>query len=120
MVKAAYFGTKDAQKVLFDGEMFVVITYKEGGHLTAMYKIELEIPTKIDNGANVNVLPKAFYYQYPILYSLPKVKASMQPILTGNGTIPAYFWMDIPLIIHGLTIQMRCIVCNSMAGHGML
>ena len=57
MVEATYFTMEKVQKVLFDGEMYAVITYHEGGHLKAIYKNELEIPTAIDNGANVNVLP---------------------------------------------------------------
>ena len=120
MVEATYFTTEKAQKVLFDWEMYAVITYHEGGHLKAIYKNELEIPTAIDNGANVNVLPKAFYDQHPQLHELPKIKANMQPIMTGNGTIPAYFWMDIPLTIQGVEIQLRCIICDSTAGHGLL
>ena len=120
MVEAAYFTTEKAQKVLFDGEMYAVINYQEGGHLTAIYKNELEIPTAIDNGANVNVLPKAFYDQHPQLHELPKMKANLQPIMTGNGTIPAYFWMDIPLEIQGIALQLRCIICDSTAGHGLL
>ena len=110
MVEATYFTNEKAQKVLFDGEMYAVINYVQGGHLTAIYKNELEIPTAIDNGANVNVLPKAFYDQHPQLHELPKMKANMQPIMTGNGTIPAYFWMDIPLDIQGIVIQLRCII----------
>ena len=120
MVEATYFTNENAQKVLFDGEMYAVIKYQEGGHLTAIYKNELEIPTAIDNGANVNVLPKAFYDQHPQLHELPKMKANMQPIMTGNGTIPAYFWMDIPIEIQGIVIQLRCIICDSTAGYGLL
>ena len=119
-VEATYFTTVKVQKVLFNGEMYAVIEYQEGGHLKAIYKNELEIPTAIDNGANVNVLPKAFYYQHPQLHELPKIKANMQPIMTGNGTIPAYFWMDLPLTIQGIYIQLHCIVCDSTAGHGLL
>ena len=44
----------------------------------------------------------------------------MPPIMTGNGTIPAYFRLDIPLEIQGVIIQLRCIVCESTAGHGLL
>ena len=120
MVEAAYFTTEKAQKVLFDGEMDAVLKYTEGGRLKAIYKNELEIPTAIDNGANVNVLPKAYYDQHQVLQELPKIKANMPPIMTGNGTIPAYFWIDIPLEIQGVMIQLRCIVCESTAGHGLL
>ena len=120
MVEATYFTTEKAQKVLFNGEMYAVIAYQEGGHLKEIYKNELEIPTAIDNGANVNVLPKVFYDQHPQLHELPKIKANMQPIMTGNGTIPAYFWMDLPLTIQGIHIQLCCIVCDSTAGHGLL
>ena len=120
MVEATYFTTQNAQKVLFDGELYAVINYNEGGHLTAIYKNVLEIPTAINNGANVNVLPKAFYDQHPEFHELPKVKANMQPIMTGNGPIPAYFWTDIPITIQGVSIQLRCIVCDSTAAYGLL
>ena len=120
MVEAVYFTTEKAQKVLFDGEMYAVINYAEGGRLKAIYKNELEIPTAIDNGANVNVLPKAYYDQHQELQELPKIKANMPPIMTGNGIIPAYFWIDIPLEIQGVVIQLRCIVCESTAAHGLL
>ena len=85
-----------------------------------MYKNELQIPTFIDNDASVNVLPKAFYDQHKILHTLPKVSANMQLIMTGNGAIPAYFWIDIPLEIQGIHLQLRCIVCDSTVGHGLL
>ena len=120
MVEAVYFDTHKAKKVLFNGEMYAQFEYDEGGNLKAMYKNELEIPTFIDNGASVNVLPKAFYDQHKILHKLPKVSANMQPIMTGNGAIPAYFWIDLPLEIQGIYLQLCCIVCDSTAGHGLL
>ena len=84
MVEAVYFDTNKAKKVLFDGEMYTQFEYSEGGNLKAMYKNELEIPAFIDNGASVNVLPKAFYDKHQILHALPKVSANMQLIMTGN------------------------------------
>ena len=120
MVEAVYFDTHKAKKVLFDGEMYTQFEYNEGSNLKAMYKNELEIPAFIDNGASVNVLPKAFYDQHKILHKLPKVSANMQPIMTGNGAIPAYFWIGLPLEIQGIHLQLCCIVCDSTAGHGLL
>ena len=66
------------------------------------------------------MLPKAFYDQHKILHKLPKVSVNMQPIMTGNGAIPAYFWIDLSLEIQGILLQLHCIVCNSTAGHGLL
>ena len=40
MVEAAYFTTDKAQKVLFDGEMYAVLEYTEGGRLKAIYNKE--------------------------------------------------------------------------------
>ena len=120
MVEAVYFDTYKAKKVLFDGEMYAQFEYDEDGNLKTMYKNELEIPAFIDNGASVNVLPKAFYDQHTILHKLPKVSANMQPIMTGNGAIPAYFWIDLPLEIQGIHLQLHYIVCDSTAGHGLL
>ena len=120
MVEVVFFDTDKAIKVLFDRDMYAQIEYNEGGNLKAMYKNELEIPAFIDNGASVNVLPKAFYDEHKILHALPKVSANMQQIMTGNGAIPAYFWIDMPLEIQGVHLQLRCIVCNSTAEHGLL
>ena len=55
-----------------------------------------------------------------LLHKLLNVSANMQPIMTGNGTIPAYFQIDLPLEIQGIFLQLRCIVCDSTAGHGLL
>ena len=85
-----------------------------------MYKNELEIPAFIDNGTSVNVLPKAFYNKNELLHKLPKVNANKQHIMTGNSPIPAYFWIDIPLEIQGIHLQLRCIVCDSTANYGLL
>ena len=120
MVEAVYFDMNKAKKVLFDGEMYTQFEYDERGNLKAMYKNELEIPTFIDNRASVNVLPKAFYDKHKILHKLPKVSANMQLIMIGNGAIPAYFWIDLPLEIQGIFLQLHCIVCDSTAGHGPL
>ena len=83
-------------------------------------KNELEISAFIDNGASINVLLKAFYDKHKVLHKLPKVKANVQPIMTGNGPIPSYFWIDLTLEIQGIHMQLRCIVCDSTAGHGLL
>ena len=120
MVEAVYFDTIKPKKVLFDGEMYAQFEYDERGNLKAMYKNELEIPMFIDNGASVNVLPKAFYDKHKILHKLLKVSANMQPIMTGNGAIPAYFRIDLPLEIQGIYLQLPCIVCDSKARHGLL
>ena len=120
MVEAVFFDTSKVIKVLFDGDMYAQMEYNVGGNLTAMYKNELEIPAFIDNGTSVNVLPKAFYDKHKILHTLPKVSANKQHIMTGNSAILAYFWIDIPLEIQGIYLQLRCIVCNSTANHGLL
>ena len=87
------------------------------GNFTPMVEVEYLF---IDNGASVYVLPKAFYDKHKILHKLPKVSANMQLIMTGNGAIPAYFWIDLPLEIQGIYLQLRCVVCDSTAGHGLL
>ena len=120
MVEAVYFDTNKATKVLYDGDMYAQMEYNIGGTVTAMYKNELEIPAFIDNGTSVNVLPKAFYDKHELLHRLPKVNANKQHIMTGNGPIPAYFWIDRPLEIQGIYLQLRCIVCDSTANYGLL
>ena len=108
---------KKCKKYYLMGKCMLLLIIQRAAASKAIYKNELEIPTAIDNGANVNVLPKAYYDQHQ---ELPKIKANMPPIMTGNGTIPAYFWIDVPLEIQGVVLQLRCIVCESTAGHGLL
>ena len=40
--------------------------------------------------------------------------------MTGNGAIPAYFWIDLPLEIQGIHLQLHYIVYDSTAGHRLL
>ena len=120
MVEAVLLDATKATKVFFEGDMYAQMQYYSSSKLMAMYKNELEIPAFIDNGASVNVLPKSFYDKHEIFHTLPKVNANKQKTMTGNGSIQAYFWMDIPLVIQGIYLQLRCIVCDSTADHGLL
>ena len=120
MVEATCLSGESAPKVHFDNQLYAVITYEEGHKLVAMYRNELEIPTMIDNGASVNVIPKWYYDQHNELHDLPKSKDNVQNIMTGNGQIKTHFWIEIPVNIQGVLMQLKCLVCDSHAPHGLL
>ena len=85
-----------------------------------MYRNELEIPTLIDNAASVNVIPKWYYDQHKELHELPKSKDNLHNIMTGNGQIKTHFWIEIPVDIQGVLMQLKCLVCESHASHRLL
>ena len=120
MVEATCLSGEKAPKVHFDNQLYAVITYEEGHKLVAMYRNELEIPTMIDNGASVNVIPKWYYDQHNELHDLPKSKDNVQNIMTGNGQIKTHFWIEIPVDIQGVLMQLKCLVCDSHAPHSLL
>ena len=80
----------------------------------------MEIPTVIDNGASVSIIPMWYYQKHRLLHSLPKTRTNLPPIATGNGLIDTYFWTELPLYIQGVYIQLKCLVCDSKARHGLL
>ena len=80
----------------------------------------LEIPIVIDNGASVNVTPKWFYDQNKILHTLPKQKSYLPQINTGNGPIDHHFWIDIPIQMQGVLLQVKSLVCGTQAPYGLL
>ena len=101
------------------------IKYDEKGHLLALYEsagsaAPLEIPVVIDNGASVNVTPKWFYDQNKLLHALPKQKSYLPQINTGNGPIDHHFWIDIPIQMQGVFLQVKSLVCRTQAPYSLL
>ena len=120
MIEVAFLCIRDAMKVTFNENTYAEITYDDKGHLKVVYEsagstASLEIPIDIDNGASVNITPKWFYDQNKILHSLSKQKSYLPPINTGNGPIDHHFWIDIPLKIQGIFMQVKSLVCGTQA-----
>ena len=125
MVEAVCLDIEQAIKVTFADKIFGKITYDTRGSLTAKYetsfsKTTLEIPVVIDNGASINITPKWFYDKHRCLHYLPKTTDNLPPITTGNGLITSYFWIDLPITIQGIYMQLKTLVCGSVASHGLL
>ena len=125
MVEAVCLSADQPQNVTFNGSMYAKIKYDDKGHLLALYEsagsaAPLEIPVVIDNGACVNVTPKWFYDQNKILHALPKQKSYLPQINTGNGLIDHHFWIDIPIQMQGVLLQVKSLVCATQAPYGLL
>ena len=125
MVEAACLDIEQANKVTFADNVYGKIKYDTRGSLTAKYetsfnKTTLEIPVVIDNGASINITPKWFYDKHRCLHVLPKTTENLPPITTGNGLIKSYFWIDLPITIQGIYMQLKTLVCGSVASHGLL
>ena len=114
-----------ADKVIFDNEVYAKKKYCRDGTLKAYYEVDryndkLEIPTIIDNGASVSIMPKWYYNKKKALHALPKSTHHLPIITTGNGPIDTYFWIDLPVTIQGAFMQLKCLVCTSQARQGLL
>ena len=125
MVEAVCLSADQPQKVTFNGNTYAKIKYDDKGHLLALYEsagsaAPLKIPVVIDNGACVNVTPKWFYDQNKILHALPKQKSYLPQINTGNGLIDHHFWIDIPIQMQGVFLQVKSLVCATQAPYGLL
>ena len=125
MVEAVCLSADQPQKVIFNENTYAKIKYDDKGHLLALYEsagsaAPLEIPIVIDNGAWVNVTPKWFYDQNKILHALPKQKSYLPQITTGNGLIDHHFWIDIPIQMQGVFLQVKSLVCATQAPYGLL
>ena len=125
MVEAVCLSADHTQKVIFNGNTYVKIKYDDKGHLLALYEsagsaAPLEIPVVIDNGASVNITPKWFYDHNKILHALPKQKSYLPHINTGNGPIDHHFWIDIPITMQGVKLQVKSPVCTTQAPYGLL
>ena len=125
MVEAVCLSADQADKVIFNDNTYAKITYDEKGHLIALYEsagsaAPLEIPVVIDNGASVNVTPKWYYDQNKFLYILPKQKSYLPQINTGYGPIDHHFWIDIPIKVQGVFLQVKSLVCGTQAPYGLL
>ena len=125
MVEVVCLSADQPQKVIFNENTYAKIKYDEKGHLLALYgsagsAAPLEIPVVIDNGASVNVTPKWFHDQNKILHALPKQKSYLPQINTGNGPIDHHFWIDIPIQMQGVFLQVKSLVCRTQAPYGLL
>ena len=125
MVEAVCLDTTQATQVKFADNTYGKIKYSKRGTVTATYstsfqKKDMQIPVVIDNGASINITPKWYYDKHRALHNLPKTTSNLPPVTTGNGPIKSYFWIDIPIRIQGIYMQLKTLVCGSLAPYGLL
>ena len=92
MVEATCLNVDKVDKTKFNGVVYAKIKYNRDRSLKTYYLGKgstnpLEIPTVIDNGASVSIIPMWYYQKHRLLHSLPKTRTNLPPIATGNGPI---------------------------------
>ena len=88
--------------------------YKFPRIVTAMFDRTHTLNMRIDNGADVSIMPTKFYDKYTFLHHL-LLEPHKDHIGTGNGSIKTHKFVFIPLEIQGIDIQLRVLVCDSAA-----
>ena len=120
LVQGVYVGSASPLIADIKTEPYSVMTYTEDDMLTGTYDNTHEIPIYVDNGTMLNIMPTHFYEKAYYLHHLPKENMTTQTIHTGNGPVKTHFWIDILLNIQGCMIQLKLLVCDTLAQTGIL
>ena len=91
---------------------YQTIEYDDNGMFQAQLMDDTQVQIFIDNGATPSILPLSTYNNYPVLGTYPKTKSNT-PIHTGGCMIESHFWIEIPLKLDNLVIQIKALVCES-------
>ena len=120
LVQGFYVGTASPLIADIKTDPYSVITYTDDSMLTGTYDNTHDIPIYIDNGTTFNIMPTHFYDKAYYLHHLPREKAEIADIATGNGSVKTHFWIDVLLNIQGCFIQFKLLVCDTVAETGIL
>ena len=120
LVQGVYVGTASPLIADIKADPYSVITYSDDGIITGTYDNTHDIPIFVDNGTTFNIMPTHFSDKAYYLHHLPKEKAEIGNIATGNGSVKTHFWIDVLLNIQGCYIQFKLLVCDTVAETGIL
>ena len=87
LVQGVYVGTASPLIADIKTDPYSVITYTDDNMLMGTYDNTYDIPTFVDNGTTFNIMPTHFYNKVYYLHHLPKEKAEITNIATGNGSV---------------------------------
>ena len=87
----------------YKGSVYEEIQYKFLGIVRAVFDKTHTLNVRIDNGADVPIIPTTFYDKYTFLHHLPS-ESHKDYIGTGNGSIKTHKLVFIPLEIQGIGI----------------
>ena len=98
----------------FKRGLYQQLDYQYPGILYATFDKTHKLVIRIDNGADISIMPYKVYNCSKCLHHLPS-EEHISTISTGNGSIKTYKLIHIPLEIQNIGIQLRLLVCNSAA-----
>ena len=119
MPHAMYFSGNAETVTKINHVLYKTVQYDDKGMFPAQLMDDTPIHVFIDNGATPSILPISTYNKHPVLQKYPKTK-STTPIHTGAGTIESYFWIELPLKLENLVIQIKVLVCESECPYDIL
>ena len=102
------------QIIEFKNSQYQQLDYQYPGILFAKFDKTHQLVVRIDNGADVSIMPYKIHKHSKFLHHLP-LEDHMSTINTGNGSIKTYKFIHIQLEIQNIGIQLRLLVCNSAA-----
>ena len=110
------YGNPD-QIIEFKNSQYQQLDYQYPGILFATFNKTHQLVVRIDNGADVSIMPYKVYKNSKFLHHLPS-EDHISMINTGNGSIKTYKFIHIPLEMQNIGIQLRLLVCNLAAYRG--
>ena len=112
MPHAMYFNGNTSTVTKINHVPYQTIQYNDKGMFPAQLMDDTPIQVFIDNEATPSILPLSTCKKHPMLQKYPSTK-STTPIHTGSSTIVLHFWIELPLKLDNLTIQIKVLVCDS-------
>ena len=109
-----YLYGKPDYSVMHKGLLYQEIQYKFLGIITAVFDKTHTLTVRIDNGADVSIMPTKANDKYTFLHHFPS-EPHKDHIGTGNSSIKTCKFVYIPLEIQGIRLQLRILVCDSAA-----
>ena len=103
------------QIIEFKKSQYQHLDYQYLGILFAKFDKTHKLVVRIDNGADVSIMPYKIYKHSNIPASFTIWRPHKYAINTGNGSIKTCKFIHIPLEIQNIGIQLRLLVCNSAA-----
>ena len=120
-IRSMYFTGTESEVVKTNETHYQKLKYQNHNIVSGIIGNKYKVNIIIDNGATYSIMSTKMYKTMPELRTIPKIPLAQDiSINTGNGTIKCHFWIEIPIKIEQIEMQIRMLVCDTLAEPGIL
>ena len=115
-VRSMYLTGTQSGTVYVNDIAYQKLKYGKYNEISGTIGNKYKVTILVDNGATYSILSTKAYKNMPQLKYIPKIPlAGDLTINTGNGSIKCHFWIEIPVKIQEVELQLRLLVCDTQA-----